>query len=331
MKLQKQFFPYISIRVDILIVEVLCVGNGLSIMLCCVCNRVSICEGRIECCVSFCDEASIEIKILDKPGKPEGPLKISDVHKEGCSLRWNPPEDDGGVPIEGYLVEKMDTDTGRWVPAGRSKEPKIDLDNLEPGKEYKFRVSAVNPEGISEPLEADHSIVAKNPFGPWSSSSDIIVCRAPPSAPKITSDLSIRDIIVVAGEEFTISVPYTATPKPTASWSVNGNEFVPDNRIKIDTNDISSVFHNKCAKRSDAGNYTIKLTNSVGSDSATCRVQVVDKPQPPQGPLDVSDITPDNCSLAWRPPLDDGGSPITNYIVEKLDPSGVRSLNMRRY
>jgi hypothetical protein len=45
-----------------------------------------------------------------------------------------------------------------------------------------------------------------------------------------------------------------------------------------------------------------------------------DKPLPPQGPLDVSDITPETCSLSWRPPLDDGGSPITNYVVEKLDP-----------
>jgi Fibronectin type III domain. len=34
----------------------------------------------------------------------------------------------------------------------------------------------------------------------------------------------------------------------------------------------------------------------------------------------VSDITPETCSLSWRPPLDDGGSPITNYVVEKLDP-----------
>lgn len=110
------------------------------------------------------DEASIEIKVLDKPSKPEGPLRISDVHKEGCSLKWNPPQDDGGVPIDYYQVEKLDTDTGRWVPAGRSKEPKIDLNNLEPGKEYKFRVAAVNAEGESEPLEADHSIVAKNPF-----------------------------------------------------------------------------------------------------------------------------------------------------------------------
>lgn len=173
--------------------------------------------------------------------------------------------------------------------------------------EYEFRVAAVNAAGQ----------------GPFSSSSDIIVCRAPPCVPKITSDLSIRDIVVVAGEEFTISVPYVATPKCTSAWSINGNEVFQDSRIKIDTNEIQSVFHNKCAKRSDAGSYTIKLTNSVGSDSATCRVQVVDKPQPPQGPLDVSDITPDNCSLAWRAPLDDGGSPITNYIVEKLDPSGV--------
>lgn len=48
----------------------------------------------------------------DKPGVPEGPLKISDVHKEGCNLKWNPPEDDGGSPIDHYVVEKMDLDTG---------------------------------------------------------------------------------------------------------------------------------------------------------------------------------------------------------------------------
>lgn len=111
------------------------------------------------------DEASITVTILDKPGKPEGPLRITDVHKEGASLKWNPPLDDGGVPIDHYAVEKMDMDTGRWVPAGRCKEPHLTLDNLTPGQEYKFRVAAVNAEGESEPLEAEQTIVAKNPFG----------------------------------------------------------------------------------------------------------------------------------------------------------------------
>lgn len=52
-------------------------------------------------------------------------------------------------------------------------------------------------------------------------------------------------------------------------------------------------------------------------------LSVIDKPSPPQGPLDISDITPETCTLSWKAPFDDGGSPVTNYIVEKLDPAGV--------
>jgi Immunoglobulin I-set domain/Fibronectin type III domain len=111
------------------------------------------------------DEATVEILVLDKPGKPEGPLKISDVHKEGCQLKWNAPLDDGGVPIDFYQVEKMDKETGRWVPCGRAKDTFFEVANLEPGQEYTFRVTAINEEGESEPLEADKSIIAKNPFG----------------------------------------------------------------------------------------------------------------------------------------------------------------------
>lgn len=120
-------------------------------------------------------------------------MNISNVHKEGCSLKWNPPEDDGGSPIDHYEVEKMDADTGitsagfqylillhhsivtnnylkffmagRWVPAGTCTGPKIDLENLVPEKEYKFRVMAVNAEGNSEPLEAEQSIIAKSKYG----------------------------------------------------------------------------------------------------------------------------------------------------------------------
>jgi len=36
---------------------------------------------------------------------------------------------------------------------------------LTPGKEYKFRVTAVNAEGESDPLQTEESIIAKNPFG----------------------------------------------------------------------------------------------------------------------------------------------------------------------
>lgn len=31
----------------------------------------------------------------------------------------------------------------------------------------------------------------------------------------------------------------------------------------------------------------------------------------------MSDVTAESCHLSWNPPADDGGSPITNYTVEK--------------
>lgn len=173
--------------------------------------------------------------------------------------------------------------------------------------EYEFRVAAVNAAGQ----------------GPWSPSSDTIACRAPPTAPKITSDLSIRDMTVVAGQEFKISVPFTGNPKPKVSWAINGVDVQTDDRIKFETDNVETRFVNKSAKRSETGSYTIQLTNSEGTDSASCRVLVVDRPSPPQGPLDVSDITPDTCTLSWKTPLDDGGSPITNYVVEKMDTNGI--------
>lgn len=42
---------------------------------------------------------------------------------------------------------------------------------------------------------------------------------------------------------------------------------------------------------------------------------ISDKPGPPAA-FDISEITNESCVLAWNPPRDDGGSPITNYIVE---------------
>ena len=58
------------------------------------------------------DEAEVEFVVLGPPGPPEGPLEVADVHKEGCKVRWKPPKDDGGSPIQKYFVEKLNLDTG---------------------------------------------------------------------------------------------------------------------------------------------------------------------------------------------------------------------------
>jgi len=242
---------------------------------------------------------------FDPPGPPGTPRAI-ETTEDSITLTWTKPRNDGGSPIRGYVIEKRMKGEDVWTKASHQIIPDCSyrVINLQDGKEYEFRVAAINAAGQ----------------GSWSSGSDYILCQPPPCAPKITSDLSIRDMTVIAGEEFTITVPFVGSPLPKVTWTVNAEETFPDDRIKFETMAGSTKYVNKCARRSDTGKYTIQLVNTEGSDTASCRVLVVDKPGPPQGPLECFDISPETCSLSWRPPLDDGGSAITNYIVEKLDP-----------
>lgn len=60
----------------------------------------------------------------------------------------------------------------------------LNVTNLTPDKEYKFRVTAVNAEGESAPLQTEESIIAKNPFGTYatcvsrSSRRNVNTCRS---------------------------------------------------------------------------------------------------------------------------------------------------------
>lgn len=60
------------------------------------------------------DKAEVRITVLGKPSAPNGPLKVSDVHKHGCKLKWDKPDDDGGTPIDYYQIEKLDPLTGMY-------------------------------------------------------------------------------------------------------------------------------------------------------------------------------------------------------------------------
>lgn len=68
----------------------------------------------------------------------------------------------------------------------------------------------------------------------------------------------------------------------------------------------------------DSGPYRITAVNEMGQDSAIIKVQISDRPDPPRFPL-VENIDIDSLSLSWKSPVWDGGSSITNYLVEKRE------------
>lgn len=54
--------------------------------------------------------------MLDVPLKPRN-LNPDEIRAEHVKLSWDPPADDGGTPITGYLVRYMDIDSGEWATA----------------------------------------------------------------------------------------------------------------------------------------------------------------------------------------------------------------------
>lgn len=172
------------------------------------------------------------------------------------------------------------------------------------GQEYEFRVIAVNKGGHSQPSEASLPVIAKPRF----------------QIPTFNKNL-LEDITVKVGQHFGWTLPIEASPKPTAKWTCNGKEVTPSDRIDMAVYNNKVSFDVTSAVRTDAGRYTLTLTNDLGTCTASAQVNVVDRPSPPQPPLDVSSVTKDSCRLTWKPSLDDGGSPILHYIIEKMDVS----------
>ena len=102
----------------------------------------------------------------DEPGAPGRP-EATDWDKDHVDLRWTPPLKDGGSPITGYVIEKREKGSPRWVKAGETgpDECKGRAENLDEGAEYEFRVRAINAAGPGEPSDASKSIVAKSRKG----------------------------------------------------------------------------------------------------------------------------------------------------------------------
>lgn len=111
----------------------------------------------------------MDLVILGPPSIPEGPLVVSDVKKNHAKLTWEPPSDDGGKPITGYVIEKQRESDGIWEKIPNIIKPNVKefvVPKLKEGEKYKFRVAAENDNGLSKSLETATSTTAKDPFKP---------------------------------------------------------------------------------------------------------------------------------------------------------------------
>lgn len=84
------------------------------------------------------------------------------VTKDSCTLTWKKPISDGGSRIIAYILEVLNDDDD-WKELMSSKNMQYSGKDLIEGREYKYRVKAMNDTGDGP--EKELTLVAKDTIG----------------------------------------------------------------------------------------------------------------------------------------------------------------------
>ncbi|EDL39560.1 mCG131195, partial [Mus musculus] len=150
------------------------------------------------------------------------------------------------------------------------------------------------------------------------SEASLTVQDPPTIAPDVTETLR-EPLVFKAGKPVTVKIPFQSRLPVQAAWRKDGNEVVGGDHkgIQLALADGYTWLCLPSVCRKDSGRYSVTLRSEGGCVQAEFTLQVIDKPQPPQGPLEVQDCHRAGVCLRWLPPRDNGGQVIQHYVVER--------------
>uniref|UniRef100_A0A8C3BMH8 Titin n=1 Tax=Cairina moschata TaxID=8855 RepID=A0A8C3BMH8_CAIMO len=291
---------------------------------------------------------TLNIVVLDKPGPPTGPVKVDEVTADSITISWEPPKYDGGSSINNYIVEKRDTSTTTWqivssvflswgkpiydggseiqgyivekcdvsdgewaicTPPTGIKNTHMEVEKLVEKHEYKFRICAVNKVGVGEHADVPGSVIVEEKM----------------EAPDLDLDMELRKIVNVrAGGSLRLFVPIRGRPTPEVKWGKMDGEIREAAIIDTTSSFTSLVLDN--VNRFDTGKYTLTLENSSGTKSAFVSPVVVQYPYKVPGPPGTPFVTAaskDHMIVQWNEPVNDGGSKVLGYHLERKDKNSI--------
>uniref|UniRef100_A0A8C6J4X6 Uncharacterized protein n=1 Tax=Melopsittacus undulatus TaxID=13146 RepID=A0A8C6J4X6_MELUD len=172
---------------------------------------------------------------------------------------------------------------------------------LKENQEYNFRICAINSEGVGEPATIPGTVIAADKIEP----------------PEIELDADLRKVVTVrASGTLRLFVTIKGRPEPEVKWEKAEGRISERAQIEVTSSYTMLVIDN--VNRFDSGRYNLTLENNSGKKSAFVNVRVLDTPSAPIN-LTIREVKKDFVTLAWEPPLIDGGAKITNYVVEKRE------------
>ncbi|KAL2101354.1 hypothetical protein ACEWY4_003115 [Coilia grayii] len=245
-----------------------------------------------------------------KPFMPIAPtseptrLLVEDVTDTTCALKWRPPERLGAGGIDGYIIEWCKEGETEWVQANEQPVDKNSyrVRNLPVGEKLLFRVFAVNIAGRSPPATLQQAVTIREIM----------------EHPKIRLPRQLRTkFIRRVGEKVNIVIPFQGKPRPSVSWSKDGQPLDPK-VVNVRTSEVDTILFIRSSEREHSGKYTLTVQIENMEDKATVEIQIVDKPGPPVA-VTVTDVWGFNAALEWQPPKDTGNCEILGYTIQKAD------------
>uniref|UniRef100_A0A671Y1L3 Myosin binding protein Cb n=1 Tax=Sparus aurata TaxID=8175 RepID=A0A671Y1L3_SPAAU len=207
------------------------------------------------------DRATIDIRIIDKPGPPVN-VRVTELWGFNAALEWEPPKDDGNCEISGYTIQKADMKTKEWFTVyEHNRRPNCTASDLIMGNEYMFRVYSENLCGLSE--EPRFSLELKrNPY-----KEKDVSC-----SPKFTQPLVDRS--VVAGYSTAISCAVRGFPRPKIVWMKNKMIIGEDPKYLMQNNQGVLTLNIRRPSTFDGGKYSCMAVNDLGKDEVECQLSV---------------------------------------------------------
>lgn len=181
---------------------------------------------------------------------------------------------------------------------------------LRDGESYTLVIGEVYGEDADE-----YCCRASNKGGTRTSRAELLI----KTAPHIHVPPRFRELAnFEKGENITLKIPFTGFPKPKLKWSREGEEIESGGHYDVQFGERHAILVIRDVTKLDSGPYRLVAENELGVDSAIIKIQISDKPDPPRFPI-IENVSDDSVTLSWKPPLWDGGSHVTNYLIEKRE------------
>ncbi len=237
---------------------------------------------------------------LPTPPDEVSSLAVTSVSPSIIHLSWSAPTNDGGSPITGYRVDIRTGTPETYVRLDETTSTSYAVTGLNHSTQYRILVRALNDSGA----------------GIQSSVSATTAAATGPDAPTgLTATATGRTAIEVS---WTLPVETGGSPIRSGQIGVSSNGTTDVGFIGVFPSAPRAT--HKELQPNSTYYYRIRFQNSEGvspwSDYVSATTDAVSAPDAPTG-LTAAASGPRSHVLSWTAPADDGGSPITSYVVEE--------------